>query len=116
MAKKKSTAVGYGNPPVHTRFQKGASGNRNGRPKGSSNGLDAFEKMLAKRVKLSTPNGRKRTVTMRDALFLQLGKKALDGDVPAIKVVLDLMELANEVAENKQDRLTIVLSGSDALL
>ena len=27
------TQVGYGNPPVHTRFQKGRSGNPGGRPK-----------------------------------------------------------------------------------
>ena len=27
------TQVGYGNPPVHARFQKGQSGNPGGRPK-----------------------------------------------------------------------------------
>jgi hypothetical protein len=27
------TQVGYGNPPVHSRFQKGQSGNPGGRPK-----------------------------------------------------------------------------------
>jgi hypothetical protein len=26
--------VGYGKPPVHTRFQKGVSGNPRGRPRG----------------------------------------------------------------------------------
>ncbi|MGO9462073.1 MAG: DUF5681 domain-containing protein [Rhodomicrobium sp.] len=29
--------TGRGNPPKHTRFQKGVSGNKNGRPKGSKN-------------------------------------------------------------------------------
>ena len=35
--------VGRGNPPKHTRFQKGVSGNKNGRPKGSKNSQHASD-------------------------------------------------------------------------
>src|SRR5260370_264174 len=37
--KRKRPAVGYGKPPVHTRFKKGQSGNPRGLPKGSRNRL-----------------------------------------------------------------------------
>jgi hypothetical protein len=30
----KKYAVGYGKPPAHSRFRKGVSGNRGGRPRG----------------------------------------------------------------------------------
>ena len=42
--------VGFGRPPVHTRFQTGRSGNPNGRPKGIRNLATALEKELNARV------------------------------------------------------------------
>ena len=39
----KPYAVGYGKPPVHTRFQKGESGNPRGKKKGEK-GLKAVVK------------------------------------------------------------------------
>ena len=33
----KNYKVGYQNPPIETRFKKGVSGNRKGRPKGHKN-------------------------------------------------------------------------------
>src|SRR5829696_4062755 len=45
--------VGYKKPPVHTRFQKGKSGNPRGRPKGSANYLTLLRRVLAQKVTIS---------------------------------------------------------------
>src|SRR4051812_111432 len=43
-------AVGYGRPPVQTRFRPGQSGNRRGRPKGARNLASELQAVLAETV------------------------------------------------------------------
>ena len=42
--------VGYGKPPLHSRFQKGKSGNAKGRPKGSCNTLKLLNDVLEQKL------------------------------------------------------------------
>jgi Family of unknown function (DUF5681) len=52
--------VGYGKPPLHSRFKKGRSGNPHGRPKGSSNMSTLLDHALNEQVVVSEngqPNG-----------------------------------------------------------
>lgn len=42
--------VGYGKPPLHSRFQKGKSGNAKGRPKGSCNTLKLLNDVLEQKI------------------------------------------------------------------
>jgi hypothetical protein len=79
--------VGYGNPPGHTRFVKGQSGNPNGRPKGSQNLSTILDKVGRERVRV-TENGRSRYITKREATILQLVNKAVAGDLNAARVLL----------------------------
>jgi len=79
--------VGYGNPPGHTRFVKGQSGNPNGRPKGSQNLSTILDKVGRERVRV-TENGRARYITKREATILQLVNKAVAGDLNAARVLL----------------------------
>jgi hypothetical protein len=44
--------VGYCNPPVHTRFKPGQSGNPSGRAKGSQNLKTIFTKVLDEEISL----------------------------------------------------------------
>ena len=46
--KPKSSKTGYCNPPEHTRFKTGQSGNPRGRPKGTLNLATVLERTLAR--------------------------------------------------------------------
>ena len=84
-----SDAVGYGCPPQYTQFRKGQSGNPKGRPKGSKNLATVLEKALREKVMVNE-NGRRRTMTKKEATIKKLVNNALSGEHRAIAQVLDL--------------------------
>jgi hypothetical protein len=80
--------VGYGNPPKHTQFEKGKSGNPEGRPKGSRNFATVLQDELKRRVPV-TEDGKRKKITKREATAKQLANKAASGDLKAIPIVLN---------------------------
>jgi Family of unknown function (DUF5681) len=74
-----SYEVGYGRPPVNTRFVKGQSGNRAGRPRGSKN-LDSIIEHEAQQLVTVHGAGGTRKVTKLHAAAIQLANKAAQGD------------------------------------
>jgi hypothetical protein len=84
--------VGYGRPPLASRFQPGRSGNPAGRPKGSRSLSTVLAAALSERVTV-TENGRRRSLTKFEAAAKQLANKAAGGDRHAIKLALDLLHL-----------------------
>ncbi|MEY9594032.1 hypothetical protein ABIA06_006323 [Bradyrhizobium yuanmingense] len=87
MAKKSNNGVGYGNPPLHSRFKAGQSGNPRGRPRGALNFTTDLKKILLAPVALNEA-GRSRRVTTQEAALLRLREKALKGDVRALDKLL----------------------------
>jgi Family of unknown function (DUF5681) len=83
-------AVGYGKPPLHTRFRKGQSGNPRGRPPGAKNLKTLVSEALNQRV-IVTENGRHRKVTKREAIVTQLVNRSATADFRAIKILLDIL-------------------------
>jgi len=70
------SAVGYGKPPVHTRFKKGQSGNPKGRRKGQRNVHTVVDEALSQRITIREGN-RTRSVTKLDAVILTMVAAAL---------------------------------------
>jgi hypothetical protein len=86
--------VGYGKPPQHTRFKKGApSANPGGRPR--KNMAVLLVQGLNKTVTV-TENGRRRKITMREAITQQLINKSAGADLRATKMLLDLIKEAEK--------------------
>jgi len=94
--------IGYCNPPEHTRFKKGQSGNPRGRPKGTLNLATVLERTLRERVAVNE-NGRRKTITKLEASIKQLTNKAASGDFKAMQLLATLVRSAEERAAQIPD-------------
>ncbi len=88
---KKDYQVGYGKPPVHTRFVKGKSGNPKGRPPKEFYGhrihrshiRDDMERLLLRQIH-APEGGRTKRITIQRAVIRGLVNRAIDGHSPSI--------------------------------
>jgi len=78
------------NKDIEPRWEKGESGNPNGRPKGSKNRSTIARKWLEVNQSLKNPlTGENETMSQEDLMTLALIKKARDGDTNAYKALMD---------------------------
>src|SRR5215831_4350115 len=75
--------IGRGNPPQHTRFAKGKSGNPEGRPKGHRNLMSIMMDAARDQV-TATIAGKERKISKIQATAMQLATKAAGGDPTSI--------------------------------
>jgi hypothetical protein len=81
--------VGYGKPPKHSRFQKGQSGNRKGRPKGAKNLSGLLNQELDTLITIQE-GGRSKRVTKREVMAKRLINKGMEGDLKALLALFKL--------------------------
>jgi hypothetical protein len=99
--------IGRGNPPKHTQFRKGQSGNKKGRPKGSKN-LSTYIMDAARDHVTATVGGRTRTISKLQATTMQLATKAAGGDQAAMGRFLDWVdEIETRAASVKPSQFPI---------
>ena len=106
--------VGYKKPPRETRFQKGQSGNPNGRPKGVNNFKTDLAAELNEQIRI-TEGGTAKLFTKQQALIKRTMEKACKGDMRAIEVLikwrgayLDEEAIEAESAQISQDDQAIL--------
>lgn len=83
--------VGYGKPPVATRFQPGVSGNPRGRPKGARNFTSIVAATLGERIVINE-NGRRKRITKLEAAVKQLVNRAAGGEARSIQMLIALLQ------------------------
>ena len=96
-------AVGYGRPPLHTRFQKGQSGNPSGKPGPAKLAKQRFERALfaalegsEAEVEQSQPDKLVATVAKRIAL------DAAAGRIASVKLLLSLLDAGCREADAEE--------------
>jgi hypothetical protein len=85
--------VGYGNPPLHSRWQPGQSGNQRGRPTDSFN-LKTIAAMLAEElsesVSVQGPNGKRKMTKLR-AFIKKVSNDGLTGSARDKKLFFEVL-------------------------
>jgi hypothetical protein len=94
----KDYAIGYGKPPVHTRFKPGETGNPRGKEKGRKGLKAVVESVFQEKVSIRTARGL-RKVTKLDALVQKLMNDALRGDARAVTHIVRLAKEAGLTQE-----------------
>ena len=79
--------VGYGKPPLASRFQKGKSGNPGGRPRGDRTLAAELEKALDQTVTGLKKNGKRQRKSVRGIVAANLAKKAAEGNIGAVTLI-----------------------------
>jgi hypothetical protein len=94
------SAVGYKRPPVHSRFQKGQSGNPRGRPKRVADFMEDAVEILGGTV-TGQAKGKSLTLPTVQAVFRTVCRRALKGDSQALRRVIELMLTLEPAARDK---------------
>lgn len=85
----KAERVGYGHPPLHSRFKPGRSGNPRGRPKGKR-AIEAIVHEVLGQKMWVTIDGKRKRVPVEHAILMRWREQALKGDLKAARMLFEL--------------------------
>jgi uncharacterized protein DUF5681 len=100
MTDRETPTSGFMNPPKHTQFQKGKSGNPRGRPRKRDDLNTVLERVLKRKVRIQNEE---RKIPIRDALIWKLRELALQGDKQALAMQRRVIEQAGLAQTDAND-------------
>lgn len=92
--------VGYGKPPLHSRFKPGESGYAGGRKKVKKSPSELLDKILAEHMTVSE-SGKSKRMTKQEVFLRQLVAHAIASDRQAVKLMLDYLNKRQEQPDDK---------------
>jgi hypothetical protein len=115
MTDEKTPKVGYMNPPEHTQFKKGKSGNPRGRPRKREDLNTVLHRVLNRKVRVKD-NDQK--LPIRDALMWKLRELAVSGDKQAMALqrrIIDESGIADPDAYSPEEEKQEILRALQGL-
>ncbi len=107
--------IGYRKPPEHTRFQKGKSGNPNGRPKRRGDDAAAMmERILAEKITVHE-GGRSRQISKLEAILRTQVGRACKGDDKAWQAITRLLDQGGPSSGGSNPSGVLIVPGVSSL-
>ncbi len=110
----KNNKVGYRQPPEHSRFKAGQSGNPHGRPRGALNLATILERTLREPTVI-VENGKRKTVTKLEAAIKQVVNQAASGKLKAVQLLTTLVRSAEQAPGTKISVASVNIDEATAL-
>jgi Family of unknown function (DUF5681) len=82
--------VGYGRPPIATRFAAGNRANPNGRPRGSRSVGAILQDIMRQKIAVSE-NGKTRRIPTLEVILRRLANDAMRGNQRALKLLMEFL-------------------------
>jgi hypothetical protein len=96
-------SIGYGRPPINSRFKAGQSGNPKGRPKGSRNVMTELRKVYTETIVIGV-GGKKRRLTRIQALLLSQWDRGIKGNERAAQAAIANAKALGVFDETEMDQ------------
>lgn len=86
---------GFCLPPKEHQYQKGQSGNPNGRPRGARNRNTIVREQMNRKITLTSPDGNSRRISTKEGIIMKQINKALQGNTDSAKWMIELSDAAD---------------------